>query len=364
LKIALVGLPGRGKTSLFNSLTKKPVDLLPGVPGAPPHVSVNLVRDERLEWLRDFYSPEKYTPATITIEDHAGIPPGSAKSDRRGEHFAGMRNANGLVVVLRAFTTDRYAYDDPKPDAARDLELVGLEFLTSDVEICERRLERLAAEWKKPKERDRVERERAVVKRIADALNDGKGAHTVEVRSDEEFFVKGFQLLTRKPVVLVHNMPEEGGSTAGPTADAVGAAVPQVLRVEHSFNVCAAIESELSQMEGEDREMFAEEYGVSEPLADRFNLACYRGLGLRSFFTVGEDEVRAWTIHEGDDAVTAAGEIHSDLARGFIRAEVTPYQELRDGGSMKEVKARGKQRLEGKDYAVADGDILNIRFSV
>lgn len=361
MKIALVGLPGSGKTSLFNSLTKKPVDLLPGVPGAVPHVSVNPVRDERLEWLRDFYSPEKYTPATITIEDHAGIPPGSAKSDRRGEHFAGMRNANGLVVVLRAFTTDRYAYDDAEADTARDLELVGLEFLSADLEICERRLERLAAEWKKPKERDRVERERAVVKRIADALNDGKGAHTIEVRSDEEFFVKGFQLLTRKPVVLVYNMPEEGEPQVEPV---VSDGEAGVLRVEHSFNVCAAIESELSQMDGEDREMFAEEYGVTEPLADRFNLACYRGLGLRSFFTVGEDEVRAWTIHEGDDAVTAAGEIHSDLARGFIRAEVTPYQELRDGGSMKEVKARGKQRLEGKDYAVADGDILNIRFSV
>lgn len=356
MKIALVGLPGSGKSTLFNALSDKPVPLLPGVAGAPPHVSVVQVRDERLEWLRDLYQPKKYTPATLTVEDHPGIPAGSAKTDRRGELFAGMRAADGLAVVVRAFSSASYAYADPEPDPERDLELVGLEFASADLEICERRLERLAAEWKKPQDRDRVEREQAVVKRLAEALAEGRGAHGVEVRPEEEAFVKGFQLLTRKPALLVVNHAE------GESAPEELACGP--LDVRHRFNACCSLEADLFALEGEERELFAAEYGITEPLRDRFNLACYRGLGLLSFFTVGEDEVRAWTIRSGDDAVTAAGRIHSDLARGFIRAEVTPYADLHALGAMREVKAKGKQRLEGKEYAVQDGDILNIRFSV
>jgi GTP-binding protein YchF len=355
VKVALVGLPGSGKTTLFNALTGQHVPLLPGVPGAAPHVAVVPVRDERLEWLRDLYQPKKYTPATLTVEDHPGIPAGTAKSDRRGELFAQMRNADGLGVVVRAFESSAYAYDDPAADPGRDLELVALEFLSADLEICERRLERLEQEWKKPQDRDRVERERAVVRRVAEALEAGAGAHTVEVRPEEEVFIKGFQLLTRKPAVVIANLAEGGD------APAVNAAV---LNVRNRFDACCQLEADLLTLDGEDRELFAEEYGITEPLRDRFNLACYRGLGLRSFFTVGEDEVKAWTIHAGDDAVTAAGKIHSDLARGFIRAEVTSYEDLSAFGTMKEVKAKGKQRLEGKEYAVADGDILNIRFSV
>lgn len=355
MKLALVGLPGGGKTTLFNALTDKPVDLLPGVPGAAPHVSVVQVKDPRLEWLRDLYGPKKYTPASLTVEDHAGIPPGSARSDRRGELFGQMRNADGLVVVVRAFATDRYAYEEPDPDPARDLELVALEFLSADLEICERRLERLEQDWKKPANRERVERERGVVERVKAVLDDGRGAHEAEVRPDEEHYVKGFQLLTRKPCVLVANLAE-GGAAPDLAAPA--------LRVLHRFDGCVQLEADLAAMDGEDKELFAAEYGITEPLKDRFTLACYGGLGLVSFFTVGEDEVKAWTIETGDDAVTAAGKIHSDLARGFIRAEVTPYDDLFAAGTMKEVKAKGKQRLEGKEYAVQDGDILNIRFSV
>jgi len=355
MKVALVGLPGSGKTTLFNALAEKPVDLLPGVAGAAPHVASVQVRDDRLEWLRDLFGPKKYSPATLLVEDHPGIPPGSARSDRRGELFGQMRNADGLVVVLRAFTTDRYAYDDARADQARDLELVALEFLSADLEICERRLERLEAEWKKPSERERVEKEQGVVQRLAEALTAGQGAHGVELKPDEEALVRGFQLLTRKPAVLVANLPE-GGAGAAPQGE--------TLLVRHRFEACLKLEADLAGLEGEDRALFAEEYGILEPFRDRFCLACYRGLGLRSFFTVGEDECKAWTIRAGDDAVTAAGKIHSDLARGFIRAEVTPYDDLRALGTMRDVKAKGKQRLEGRDYEVRDGDILNIRFSV
>lgn len=354
MKIALVGRPGGGKTTLFNAISSKQVPLLPGVPGAAPSVAVVQVRDQRLEWLRDLFQPKKYTPATVTVEDHPGIPSGSAKSDRRGELFGQMRQADGLALVLRAFTTSSYAYDEPSADPARDLELLALEFLSADLEVCERRLERLATEWKKPQERDRVERERAVVERLATALREGRGAHEVELRPEEEAFVKGFLLLTRKPAVVVVNLAE--GVPAPPLP-------PSPLDVRHRFEACLKLEADLSGLEGEDRALFAEEYGITEPLRDRFNLACYRGLGLLSFFTVGEDEVRAWTVEEGDDAVTAAGKIHSDLAKGFIRAEVTPYEDLRSLGSMRDVKAKGKQRLEGREYVVADGDILNIRFS-
>jgi GTP-binding protein YchF len=355
MKVALVGRPGGGKTTLFNAISPKQVPLLPGVPGAAPFVSVVQVRDERLEWLRDLFRPKKYTPAAITVEDHPGIPSGSAKVDRRGELFGQMRQSDGLAVVLRGFTTGSYAYDEPAADPARDLELIALELLSSDLDVCERRLEKLATEWKKPTERDRVERERAVVERLAGALREGRGAHAVELRSEEEALVKGFLLFTRKPAVLVVNLAE--GAAAPPLP-------PSSLDVRHRFDACLKLEADLAGLEGDDRALFAEEFGITEPLRDRFNLACYRGLGLLSFFTVGEDEVRAWTVETGDDAVTAAGKIHSDLAKGFIRAEVTPYGDLRTLGSVRDVKAKGKQRLEGRDYVVADGDILNIRFSV
>lgn len=354
MKIGLVGLPGSGKTTLFNALSDRPVDLLPGVPGSAPHVSVVPVRDVRLEWLRDLYSPKKYTPAALIVEDHAGIPPGSARSDRRGELFAQMRNAEGIVVVLRAFSTDRYAYDDPTPDPARDLELVALEFLSADLEICERRLERLKDDWRNPKQRERVEREQVVVERVVEALHEGRGAHTLALHPTEEALLKGFQLLTLKPTVLMVNRTE--------SAEAPEVTTP-LLRVEHHFDACLQLEADLKGMDAEEREMFAAEYGITELLTDRFNLACYRGLGLLSFFTVGEDEVRAWTIEAGDNAVIASGKIHTDLARGFIRAEVTPYDDLHALGAMREVKAAGKQRLEGRDYEVQDGDILNVRFS-
>ncbi|MHC4339025.1 MAG: DUF933 domain-containing protein [Planctomycetota bacterium] len=355
MKVALIGLPGGGKTSLFNALSGKgPVELLPGAPGSPPHVSVVKVHDERLTWLRDHFLPKKCTPATLTVEDHPGIPPGSARKDRRGETFAHMRLADGLVIVLRAFSTDRYAYDDPDADPARDLELVSLECLSADLEICEGRLKRLAEEWKRPDARDRVEKERAAVERMAEVLREGRGAHEVELRPEEEGFVKGFQLLTRKPAIVLVNLPEEGSA---PQVD------PGALDVRHRFEACASLEADLAAMPESEREVFAREYGVLEPLADRFILACYRGLGLRSFFTTAGDEVRAWTLRSGESALAAAGKIHTDMASGFIRAEVTPFEELQTLGGMKEVKAKGKQRLEGKDYEVADGDVMEIRFS-
>ena len=345
MRVALVGRPGSGKTTLFNALAEKPVDLVPGVPGGAPHVSVVRVRDERHGWLCDHYEPQKRTPATLVVEDHPGIPPGSAKIDRRGELFGRMRNADGLVVVAGAFGDK---------DAASELELVSLEFLTADLEICERRLERLAQEWKKPAVRDRVERERATVERLVAALTDGAGAHTVEVKREEEIRIKGFQLLTKKPVVVIANLVE-GGAAEELAAGA--------LHVKHRFDACLRLEADLAAMDGEERDLFAASYGIAEPFSDRFTLACYRGLGLRSFFTVIKDEVKAWTILAGDDAVTAAGKIRTDLARGFIRAEVMRYEDLFALGSEREVKAKGKQRLEGKDYLVDDGDIVNVRFS-
>jgi GTP-binding protein YchF len=353
--VALVGLPGSGKTTLFNALADHPVELRPGVPGSPPHVSVVPVGDERLAWLNDLFQPPKCTPATLVVEDHPGIPEGSARKDRRGELFAQMRHADGLAVVVRAFETDAYAYGDPAADPGRDLEFVALEFLSADLEICERRLEKLEQEWKNPKERERVGRERAVVERLAGALNEGTGAHAVEVRGEEEGFIRGFRLLTRKPAFVVANLAEGG------TAPELGATS---LDLKHRFDASARLEADLRALDEEERDLFAAEFGAPEPLRDRFALACYRGLGLVTFFTVVGDEVRAWTIRDGDDALTAAGKVHSDLQRGFIRAEVTAFDDLRALGSMREVKAKGKQRLEGKEYPVRDGDILNVRFSV
>jgi len=344
MKIGLIGLPGSGKTTLFNALADKPVDVHPGVPGAPPHVSVLPVHDERLDWLRDFFKPEKHTPATLIVEDHGGIPEGSARLDRRGELFSRMRSADGLVIVVNAFGGD----------AAEELELVALELLSADLAICERRLGKLEQEWKKLKERDRVQRERTAIEHVAQAIREGRCAHGLAVRSEDEPFLKGFQLFVRKPVMLFANVTAE---TEVPHLDSAA------LDVRHRFSARVRLEAELATLAAEERELFAAEFGIEEPLRDRFARACYRGLGLLSFFTVGDDEVRAWTLREGDDALTAADQIHTDLARGFIRAEVTAYEDLRALGSMREVKAKGKQRLEGKEYPVQDGEILNIRFS-
>ncbi|MHC4162175.1 MAG: DUF933 domain-containing protein [Planctomycetota bacterium] len=344
MKVALVGLPGSGKTTLFNALADKPVDVHPGVPGAPPHVSVLPVRDERLDWLRDLFRPKKATPATLTVEDHAGIPEGSARLDRRGELFGRMRTADGLIIVVNAFGGD----------AAEELELVALELLSADLAICERRLGKLEQEWKNIKERDRVLRERAAVEHVAQAIREGRCAHGLEVRSEDEPFIKGFQLFVRKPVVLFANL------TAGSEVPDLDTAA---LDVKHRFSARARLEAELATFRGEERDLFAAEYGIEEPLRERFTRACYRGLGLITFFTVVGDEVRAWALREGDDALTAAGRIHTDLAHGFIRAEVTAFEDLRALGSMREVKANGKQRLEGREYPVQDGEILNIRFS-
>jgi ribosome-binding ATPase YchF (GTP1/OBG family) len=344
MKVALIGLPGSGKTTLFNALADKPVDAHPGVPGAPPHVSVLPVRDERLDWLRDLFQPKKCTPATLTVEDHAGIPEGSARLDRRGELFGRMRTADGLVIVANAFGGD----------AAEETELVALELLSADLGICERRLTRLEQEWRNIKERERVLRERAAVEHVAQAIRAGRCAHGIQVRPEDEPFIRGFQLFVRKPAMLFANLAAD--STV-PDLDT------EALNVKHRFSARARLEAELATLSDEDHELFAAEYGIEEPLRERFTRACYRGLGLITFFTVVGDEVRAWTLHEGDDAITAAGRIHTDLAHGFIRAEVTAFGDLRGLGSMREVKAKGKQRLEGKEYPVRDGDILNIRFS-
>lgn len=344
MKVALIGLPGSGKTTLFNALADKPVDAHPGVPGAPPHVSVVPVHDERLEWLRDVFQPKKCTPATLIVEDHAGIPEGMAKLDRRGELFGRMRSADGLVIVVNAFGGN----------AAEELELVALELLSADLAICDRRLTKLEQEWRNIKERDRVQRERAAIEHVAQAIREGRCAHGLAVRSEDEPFLKGFQLFVRKPVMLFANVTAE---TEVPDLDNAA------LDIRHRFSARVRLEEELATFEGEERDLFAAEFGIAEPLRDRFAHACYRGLGLLSFFTIGDDEVRAWTLREGEDAITAADQIHTDLARGFIRAEVTAYEDLRSLGSMREVKAKGKQRLEGREYPVQDGEILNIRFS-
>lgn len=344
MKVALVGLPSSGKTTLFNALVDKPVDVHPGVPGAPPHVSVLPVRDERLEWLSGLLKPKKTTPATLTVEDHAGIPEGSARTDRRGELFGRMRTADGLVVVLNAHDAD----------PAGELELVALELLSADLSICERRLAKLEVEWKNIKERERVLRERAAVEHVAQTLQEGRGTKHLEVRPEDEPFIRGFQLFVRKPAVVFANA--DADSVVPPLSN-------EALDIHHHLTARARLEAELATLSDEDHELFAAEYGITEPLRDRFTRACYEGLGLITFFTVVGDEVRAWTLHEGDDALTAAGRIHTDLAHGFIRAEVTAFEDLQALGSMREVKAKGRQRLEGKEYPVRDGEILNIRFS-
>lgn len=351
MRVGLVGLPGGGKTTLFRALGGER-EKVPHAPGDErPVVSVE-VPDPRLEWLRDLYGPKKYTPARVEFCDLPGLPDKAVKG--KPELLAAIRECDALALVLRDFSADPYA--SGPPSAARDLDSLRTEFVLGDLAAAEGRLERLNAKKKKPvKEQAADQKERELLARMLPSLESAEGLQGFEMNADERKVVSGFQFLSQKPTLVVRNVDE----------DALGGAAPAGLDAGPEIVLCATVEEDVAGLEDEaERREFLDSYGVSEPARNALVRAAYQACGVQSFFTAGEDEVRAWTVERGADAVTAAGKIHSDLARGFIRAEVTPWQALHDAGDMRAYKAQGGARLEGKDYRVADGDILEIRFSV
>jgi GTP-binding protein YchF len=360
MRIALLGLAGSGKTTVFDAVADVPVHAAPGAVQTETHVQVVKVRDPRLERMRDMFRPKKYTPAGLELWDPPGLPPGTepADADKRTKILSALREADGYVLVARAFVTDAYAYPRPAPDPAADVLRVAEELLVADLLPAQARVEKLRDNVKKrAKSMEQDARELAVLERCLPRLESGEGVQAVEMSEDEEKRLRGFQFFTRKPFVLLVNGPE-GGSSAARVGEGVRLAIRERLALD------AKLAAEIRAMPPEDRAAFMSEFGVEEPASDRIVHAIYRAVGLVSFFTVGEDEVRAWTIRAGDDAVTAAGRIHTDLAKGFVRAEVCSYDALVAAGGMKELKAAGGLRLEPKDYIVKDGDILHVRSAV
>ena len=347
MRIGLVGWPGSGMSTLFKALGGKPQ---PGHKGGTradswPLVSLD-VPDPRLEWLRELWKPKKYTPARIEFVDFPGIPDSREKG--RGELMHALRDTDGLCLVVRDFQDPSYPYERPEPDPEGDLASLKTELLFGDYAAVEARIERLRERVKKPsKTREKEEKELRLLERCLPALEEGIPLREVKMSDSERALLAGFRFASEKPMIEILNVSEDrlGGDLPGNAC-------------------CALLEAEIGELSLEERKEFLKDYGIEEPFRDRLVRMGYDTLGLASFFTMGEDEVRAWTIRAGDDAVTAAGKVHSDLARGFIRAEVISWEDLHAAGSVRDAKAKGLFRVEGRDYRVKDGDILNIRFSV
>lgn len=355
MKLALIGLAGSGKTHVFNAVADEPVAITPGMMQTETHVQVVKVRDPRLERCREIFSPKKFTPAGLEIWDAPGLPTGTTEGDRerRMRILSGLRDVDAYVVVLRDFVSDQYAYERREADPTADLARLVDEMTSADFVIAENRAVKLRdSVQKKTRTVEQDKLELAVLERFLAAMEAGESLQDLDVDPNDEKRIRGFQFFGRKPFILLVN-----GSGEVPKDLGDGLPIHFVSRI----SMDAQIEAELSAMDADDRPMFMEEFGIEEVAADRFVREVYAGIGLRSFFTVGEDECRAWTIRAGDDAVTAAGKIHTDLARGFVRAEVFSFEELDAAGGMREIKAAGQLRLEPKDYVVKDGDIVHIR---
>lgn len=360
MNLGIIGRPGSGKTTLFHALGGTVRPKLPQAPTDEKVVASIEVPDPRLEWLRDLEQPKKYTPARIEFVDLPGLPPKDVRG--KSELLAAMRDCDGFIVVVRAFESDTYPYEGgAASDPLSEIRNLKDEFLLEDYAVLAKRVEKLRDAQKKPsKNRERDEQERAFLEKILnDVENKGmtvRDAMQQYAESKDAVFLRSFAFLSQKPVVLVVNVTENRADDA---------AVKEALATfPTSLAINAAIEEEIALLDPADRAGFLKDFGIAEPASGRLIRAAYAALGLRAFFTSGPDEVRAWTIKAGDDAVTAAGRIHSDLARGFIRAEATGFDALRAAGSWREAKAKNLMRLEGKEYKVEDGDILNIRFAV
>ncbi len=357
MKIGLIGLPKSGKTTLFNLLTGANVATSRYDAGRGElHTGVARVPDPRVDRLSGLFKPRKTTYATFEVVDLAGI----AKGERAGLEAKEFRNADALLHVVRAFADP--ALGEPSP--GRDVADLDTELILADLEVVERRLERLEASIKK-KRNDVEVREQEILHRLRAELERERPLRAVALTADETKVVRGFTFLSQKPILHCLNLDEKQVSEGDRAAERWGvAALGSRPHVRVAW-VSAVIEAEVAQLEGAEQAAFLADLGLAGPALSRLLRECFALLGLISFFTVGEDEVRAWPIPGGTRAQDAAGTVHTDIARGFIRAEVTAYDELVAAeASWADVRARGQLRLEGKDYLVQDGEICHFRFNV
>src|SRR5688500_14217454 len=362
MQVTIVGLPGSGKTTVFNALTGGHAET-GGFSGgrAVPNVSVVKVPDDRVDRLAALFNPKKTTYADVTYVDVA-IPAGAAREGTvNPDLLALIRNADALLHVARAF-------DDPAnatpADPWRDVEDLDLEFTVADLQVIEKRLEKLKTQGRhgSQSERDIAQRELELLARIEPHLSEGKPIRSFGLTDDEEFLLRGYRFLTQKPVLVVLNI-DDGRL---PEAAVLESAGRERYAQPHTDVAALAgkIEAEIGELAEEDARLFMDDLGIAQPSRGRVIGLTYALLGLFSFFTAGEDECRAWTLRRGSTAVDAAGAIHSDLARGFIRAQVIGVDELLDAGSMAEARNRGTLRQEGKTYQVRDGDVIEVLFNV
>ena len=357
MKIGLIGLPRSGKTTLFNLLTGAGVATSRYDTGrAELHTGIARVPDERVDRLSALFHPKKTTYATFDVVDLAGI----KKGERAGLETRDFRDADALLHVVRAFAADALGAAEPR----RDIEDLETELLLADLEVIERRLERLEASIKK-RRADADVKERELLRRLQPVLEGETPLRAVPLTGDEERALRGFTFLSLKPILHCLNVDEKAVAEGERAVEAFGLG-PVAARPRTRLGwVSAVIETEVAQLAGEEQQAFLADLGLAEPAIRRVLRDCFALLGLVSFFTVGEDEVRAWPIAAGTRAQDAAGTVHSDIERGFIRAEVTGYDELVDAhGSFAEARARGQFRLEGKDYVVKDGEVCHFRFNV
>ena len=364
LTAGIVGLPNVGKSTLFNAITKKNI-LAANYPFATidPNVGVVTVPDKRLEYLENLYMPKSLVPTAYEFTDIAGLVKGASSGEGLGNKFLShIRDVDAIVEVVRCFEDNNIIHVENTVDPIRDIEIINLELILADVEVVENRIGRIAKKAQSSKDKESL-KELAVLEKVKENLMNNTSLRNVEFDEEELKILKPFNFLTLKPIIYMANISEDDLISDG---NKYVDMVRGYVEAENSsvITVCAKIESELSELSDEDKEEFLKDLGIKESGLDKLIYATYDLLGLATYFTAGSDECRAWTFKKGMKAPECAGIIHTDFERGFIRAEVMSFDDLKECGSELKVKEAGKMRLEGKEYEMQDGDICHFRFNV
>lgn len=368
MKVGIIGLPSAGKTTVLNAISggSAEVHSYSARADAEANFAVVSVPDTRQDWLSELYKPKKTTYATVELVDVAGVSPGQAKKEELSPQLlTNLRQVDALVHVIRVFDDPSLPHPAGSIDALRDAETLELELILADMSVVEKRLGKIDAEIQRKKgaERSKLEQEKELLARFNELLCSEKPLRGIELSDEEEKMIKGYTFLSQKPMMLVGNISESAIASSGEKALSGVTAWAN----EHNMPIiafCGKAEMEIAQLDAGDRAEFMEALGIQESSRDKLIRAVYGLLNLLAFFTVGDDEVKAWTITRDTIAQMAASKIHSDIARGFIRAEVVAYDALRQHGNWNAAKEKGQVRLEGKEYKVQDGDCINFRFAV